>query len=227
MKSLINTIAFVAAASAATIDVKVGDEGLTFSPNTIRAQAGDDVVFHFFPRNHDVAAGPFDEPCTPSDDGLYSGLINIDGSQPDATFTVRINNTDPIWLYCSTRGHCQGGMSAVINPPARGKTLEAYQTASKNARSVRPEEVRGGIFRENGGANQSSSASGTPSSSPTGTATGTATGTGTATSTGAGGATTSPTSTPDAASSLFSEGTMVFNIFAAVVAGGVGFVGLL
>ncbi|KLJ12546.1 hypothetical protein EMPG_12427 [Blastomyces silverae] len=213
MKSIINIIAFVAVASAGTIDVDVGDGALTFHPNKIRAEVGDEVVFHYFPRNHDVASGPFDAPCTPSDNGIYSGLINIDGSQPDATFTVRINNTTPIWLYCSTRGHCQGGMSAVINPPAGENTLEAYKAAARNAQSVRPEQVRGGIFRENGGANQSGSGSGMPSSTPT--------------PTGTGGATTSPTSTPGAASSLFSDRTMLFNIFAAIVAGGAGFIGIL
>ncbi|PGH05535.1 hypothetical protein GX51_02874 [Blastomyces parvus] len=222
MKSIINTIAFAAVAFAATIDVDVGDEGLTFSPETIQAKEGDDVVFHFFPRNHDVASGPFDAPCTPADNGFYSGLINIDGSQPDATFTVKINNTDPIWLYCTTRGHCQGGMVAVINPPASGNTLQAYKDAAKDARSGRPEQVRGGIFSENGGSSPSGSASETPSSSPTATGTGTGAGTGTGT-----GATTSPTSTPGAASSLFSEGTMLFNVLAAVVAGAAGFVGLL
>ncbi|OAX83323.1 hypothetical protein ACJ72_02323 [Emergomyces africanus] len=227
MKSIISTVALIAVASAATIDVKVGDDGLKFTPSTIKASKGDDVVFHFFPRNHDVAVGPFDAPCTPSDDGFYSGLINVDGSQPDATFTVRINDTKPIWLYCTTRGHCQGGMSAVINPPADGNTLEAYQEASKNAKSGRPAQVRGGIFSENKSPNQSGSASETPSNSPT--VTGTPTGTATPTRSGAvtGTGTGAPTATPGAASALFSEGTILFNVFAAVVAGGAGLFGLL
>ncbi|OJD16779.1 hypothetical protein AJ78_03069 [Emergomyces pasteurianus Ep9510] len=229
MKFIISTVALIAVASAAKIDVKVGDDGLTFSPSTIKASAGDDVVFHFFPRNHDVAAGPFDAPCTPSDNGFYSGLINVDGSQPDATFTVRINDTKPLWLYCTTRGHCQGGMSAVINPPAGGNTLEAYQEASKKAQSGRPQQVRGGIFSENKGQSQSGSSSGTPSNTPTGTgaAPGTRTPTGSGAVTGTGTGTGRPTSTPGAASALFSEGTMLFNVFAAAVAGGAGLFGLL
>jgi hypothetical protein len=34
-------------------------------------------------------------------------------------FTITINDTNPIWLYCSqTQGsHCQAGMAMVINPP--------------------------------------------------------------------------------------------------------------
>ncbi|PGH28558.1 hypothetical protein GX50_08701 [[Emmonsia] crescens] len=216
MKSIISTVALIAVASAAIIDVKVGEGGLNFNPSTITARQGDDVVFHFFPRNHDVASGPFNAPCTPSDNGFYSGLINADGSQPDATFTVRVNNTTPIWLYCSTSGHCQRGMSAVINPPATGNTLEAYQAAARDAESGRPEQVRGGIFRENGGANPS----GTPTNTPTGTGT-------TTTSNPTGTPTMSPSSTPGAAAALFSEGTMLFNVFAAAVAGGAGFFGLL
>ncbi|PGG98604.1 hypothetical protein AJ79_08807 [Helicocarpus griseus UAMH5409] len=208
MKSILSTLALVAVASAATIDVKVGDGGLTIEPSTINAEQGDDVVFHFWPGNHDVAAGPFDSPCSPSNNGFYSGLINTDGSQPDATFTVRINNTNPIWLYCTTRGHCQGGMSAVINPPPNGNTIEDYKAASENANSVRPQQVRGGIFNEKGngnGAKPSGSGATTPSSTPSATG---AAGTG-------------------AASALFTEETMLFNVFAAVVAGGAGFLGLL
>ncbi|KAG5292082.1 extracellular serine-rich protein [Histoplasma ohiense] len=217
MKSIISTIALIGVASAATIDVNVGDKGLNFNPDIIKAKPGDDIVFHFFPRNHDVTEGKFDAPCAPSDGGFYSGLINADGSQPDATFTVRINNTNPIWLYCSTPRHCQGGMSAVINPPDNDKTLDAYKSASKEAKSVRPDQVRGGIFSENGGAKQSGTASWTASDSPTATVSGTGTGT------GAAGSTTSP----GAASALFSEGTALFNVFAAVVAGGAGLIGLL
>lgn len=32
-------------------------------------------------------------------------------------FTLTINDTNPIWLYCAQVGHCQAGMVAVINPP--------------------------------------------------------------------------------------------------------------
>ncbi|EEH22631.1 hypothetical protein PABG_04842 [Paracoccidioides brasiliensis Pb03] len=230
MKSIFSTIALIATAFAETIDVKVGENGLTIEPSNINARQGDDVVFHFFSGNHDVASGPFASPCTPSDNGFYSGIINANGNQPDATFTVRINNTNPIWLYCTTSGHCQSGMSAVINPPRTGNTLDAYKAASKNANSVRPPQVRGGIFsadgkRNSGGASTSSSSSGTPSSTGAGARTGTSTGAGTGTGTATASAT-GATGT-GAASTILTEKTMLFNAFAAIVAAGVGWVGLL
>ncbi|KAK2762012.1 hypothetical protein FQN53_007595 [Emmonsiellopsis sp. PD_33] len=206
--SIISTFYLIAAASAAKIDVKVGDGGLKIEPNNIPAKVGDDIVFHFFEGNHDVASGPFNQPCSPSPNGFYSGLINTDGQQPDATFTVRINNTDPIWLYCTTSGHCQGGMTAVINPPASGNSLDDYQDAAEDARSTRPAQVRGGIFSENGDS-MSPSASSSPSASNTGT-----------------GSAASPTST-GGASTIFTQDTLLFNTFAALVAVGAGWVGLL
>lgn len=30
-------------------------------------------------------------------------------------FTVMVNDTNPIWFYCATAKHCQGGMVGVIN----------------------------------------------------------------------------------------------------------------
>lgn len=32
------------------------------------------------------------------------------------TFTVTINDTNPIYFYCLFTGHCQAGMVGVINP---------------------------------------------------------------------------------------------------------------
>jgi hypothetical protein len=34
-------------------------------------------------------------------------------------FTVTVNDTNPIWLYCAqtVSSHCQSGMAMVINPP--------------------------------------------------------------------------------------------------------------
>lgn len=42
----------------------------------------------------------------------------MDGSQ-STTFSITINDTNPIWLYCSQTelSHCQAGMAMVINPP--------------------------------------------------------------------------------------------------------------
>lgn len=57
-----------------TIDVNVGQNGLTFSPNNIVAEIGDKVDFHFFPKNHSVVQSSFDAPCVPVNPGVFSGF---------------------------------------------------------------------------------------------------------------------------------------------------------
>ena len=101
--------ALVATALAATYDITIGP-GLNYSPDSITAAEGDIVSFTFG-SGHNVVSGSFDSPCQP-DGTIYSG----DGSDGDV-FSVTINGTDPIWLYCSIPGHCQGGMAMVINAP--------------------------------------------------------------------------------------------------------------
>ena len=33
------------------------------------------------------------------------------------TFTVTINSTEPLWIYCSQGSHCKAGMALVVNEP--------------------------------------------------------------------------------------------------------------
>jgi hypothetical protein len=33
------------------------------------------------------------------------------------SFTITINSTDPIWIYCPEDTHCEEGMVGVINAP--------------------------------------------------------------------------------------------------------------
>ncbi|PGH19572.1 hypothetical protein AJ80_03908 [Polytolypa hystricis UAMH7299] len=206
-KSYIFTaLALLSVSSAKKIDVKVGDSGLKFEPNNFTAAVGDEVVFHFFPRNHDVAQGPFNTPCRPSPNGFYSGVINGDGSEPDTTFTVRVNDTNPIWMYCATPGHCQGGMAAVINPPANGNSLDDYLAAAEDANSAKPQSVKGGVKAEG--------------SKATGTATGTEDWPSSTSTAGA-------SETSNAASSVFNEGSFALNAFAGLLVASAGFFGIL
>jgi hypothetical protein len=117
-------LGLVGAVAAATHEVKVGNdlktlEGLRYSPNVTTAAVGDTVVFHFWPGPHDVVQGDYNSPCNPAKGAFYSGFISPDGASGEAgkVFTITINNTDPIWIYCSETAHCQNGMVAVINPP--------------------------------------------------------------------------------------------------------------
>jgi plastocyanin len=100
-------------ASAANFDIQVGENGNSYTPATIAAQQGDTVTFHFTGSVHDVVQSTFDAPCTPKSGGIYAPIQSKAGE----TFTVTVQNTDPIWFYCSVPGHCNSGMVGVINAP--------------------------------------------------------------------------------------------------------------
>ena len=100
-------------ALAAVHSVQVGP-GLSYTPDTVTAEEGDWVEFTFG-AGHDVVQSSFDGPCVPLASGLgvYSGFPS--GGE---VWRFQVNDTNPIWLYCSVPGHCQGGMSMVVNPPS-------------------------------------------------------------------------------------------------------------
>lgn len=46
-------------------------------------------------------------------------------------FTIMVNDTKPMWMYCATADHCQKGMVMAINPPATGeRNLQAFKAAA-------------------------------------------------------------------------------------------------
>jgi len=117
MLNLLFSAGLVPAALAATLDVQVGAQGLAFTPNVTNAAVGDTVTFHFFPGKHNVAQGSFSNPCSSITGGFYSGFIVPPAGEANEVFTVTINDTNPIWYYCTEYKHCQLGMAGVINPP--------------------------------------------------------------------------------------------------------------
>ncbi|EFQ97675.1 hypothetical protein MGYG_00715 [Nannizzia gypsea CBS 118893] len=127
--NILATVAFAGLATAKTVEVVVAENGgLTFTPNKITAAVNDIVHFKLAKSGHDISSGPFDKPCKPGDNSLYSGKLN-EGDE----FSVNITSTDPIWLYCSVSKHCAKGMVAVINAPSSGNTIEAYKEAAAGA----------------------------------------------------------------------------------------------
>ncbi|KAI9655699.1 MAG: hypothetical protein M1829_000611 [Trizodia sp. TS-e1964] len=119
---------------------KAGD--LKFEPNDLKALTGDMVQFQFYPKNHSVVQSTFDQPCqpiqnnVPSSPGFFSGFMPVSAdSQSMLTYTIMINNTNPIWFYCSQGRHCQSGMAGVINAPATNtsRTIAAYQANAVQA----------------------------------------------------------------------------------------------
>ncbi|KAG8527287.1 uncharacterized protein KY384_008031 [Bacidia gigantensis] len=110
-------LALLPAALAKTIDIDVGSGGLNFAPDTVTAAKGDVLAFHFYPPEHNVAQSTFDKPCVPSAGGIFSGTVEVKGTESDQTFNVVVNDTNPIWLYCGYEGHCNRGMAMVVNAP--------------------------------------------------------------------------------------------------------------
>jgi plastocyanin len=112
---IISSLAVSAYAASHSIDV--GEDGLVFSPNSTTAAVGDTVTFHYYPRAHGVARSSYSSPCAAIDNGFNSGFVKVASGESNTTFTITINNTDPIWYYCPQGDHCQAGMVGVINPP--------------------------------------------------------------------------------------------------------------
>ncbi|KAK8131161.1 hypothetical protein PG984_007599, partial [Apiospora sp. TS-2023a] len=132
MKSfqVLATVAAATLASAKTIRIDSGPS-LMFKPDNITAEAGDMLEFHFYSKNHSVAQGDFANACMPVQmGGFFSGYVPVMGtSESEDIFTVTVNDTKPIWFYCTQKTHCKGGMVGVVNAPA-GKTLDDYKKAA-------------------------------------------------------------------------------------------------
>jgi plastocyanin len=126
-----------APSSTATKDIKVivgGPGALTFSPSNVQANIGDNIVFEFHQKNHAVIASTFDAPCVPlAASGFDSGYFPVaDDATTFPTYTVRVNETKPIWAYCPQGNHCGQGMVFSVNAVETGdKTFQAFQDLAK------------------------------------------------------------------------------------------------
>ncbi|KAJ7291547.1 hypothetical protein C8J57DRAFT_1587861 [Mycena rebaudengoi] len=115
--------------------VRVGLDGLTYTPSSISAAVGDTVTFEFHPNNHTVTQSSFEKPCVP----LETRLGFKSGFQPVATnantfpkFQITINDTQPIWGYCGQKDHCSSGMVFAINAVENGpNNFAAFQARAK------------------------------------------------------------------------------------------------
>lgn len=93
-------------------------------------------------KNHTVTQSTFDKPCQPISNtmsnvtGINSGPMPPENGMMKV-FTIMINDTKPLWMYCATADHCQKGMAMVINAPETGeRTLAAYKAlAARNSTS--------------------------------------------------------------------------------------------
>ncbi|ROW11326.1 hypothetical protein VMCG_00887 [Cytospora schulzeri] len=99
--------------------------GFKFSPDTVtNASIGDIIEFRFYPTAHSVVRSEFKLPCIPYEDtgpnkvGFFSGFIDVATiTNNGPTFSVRVNDTQPIFFYCAAPGSCiDNYMIGVINP---------------------------------------------------------------------------------------------------------------
>ncbi|KAG5952130.1 hypothetical protein E4U53_001589 [Claviceps sorghi] len=138
-----------AQASAKTIRIDVGKNGLlTFSPESVKADKGDVLEFHFYGR-HSVAMGDFANGCAPAaKGGFYSGIVRTSDDGSDAenneVFQVTVSGTDPLPFYCTVESHCQAGMVGVVNPSS-ADSLDKYKKKTQLAEeSTSPSATFGG-----------------------------------------------------------------------------------
>jgi len=102
-------------------EVQVGGADLLFNPEAIAADPGDQVVFHFYPKNHTVSQSSFANPCSLRTGGFDSGFMPVaPNATAHPTFTVPVENRDAIWVHCRQAGntpnsHCGKGMVFAIN----------------------------------------------------------------------------------------------------------------
>ncbi|KAH8669094.1 hypothetical protein BX600DRAFT_511134 [Xylariales sp. PMI_506] len=198
---------FALKANAATQTVWVGGASPTFTPSELTGlEKGDVVEFNFnSSSSHNVVAGDYSNACQPATSGgFFSGTIA--GASTDwTTFSVTIDETDPIPFYCAVPGHCRSGMNGIINPN-NDESLSSYRAAASSAAGASaPASVFGGVVGTAGAAaTTATTASSTDDStttgaaSTTGTATGAATGTTTGTSGGSGSSATTTSAKPTA-----------------------------
>jgi hypothetical protein len=82
------------------------------------------LEFQFYPLNHSVARASFGvTPCIPYEyssnkTGFFSGFqpVNLTLESQLPTWSVTVNDTEPIFYYCGAPSSCQSGMIGVINP---------------------------------------------------------------------------------------------------------------
>ncbi|KAF0330075.1 hypothetical protein GQ607_002842 [Colletotrichum asianum] len=121
MKSIFSSLAVAATllgVQAAHFDVNVGKNNqLKFEPETLIANRGDTITYHFFAKNHSVTQSSFDSPCSPlASGGFFSAFVpaTSDSECAKTVFTIT-------------------GMLHSINPPSSGNTFDAFRDKAKGA----------------------------------------------------------------------------------------------
>lgn len=142
--------------ATATKDIKVvvgGPGALTFNPSNVQANVGDNIIFEFHQKNHSVVASTFDQPCVPHfGEGAFASpyFPVADGATTFPTWSVRVNDTKPIWAYCPQGNHCGQGMVFSVNAVEGGdKSFQAFQDKAKQINGTASGSGAGGYGGNN------------------------------------------------------------------------------
>ncbi|KAF2437827.1 hypothetical protein P171DRAFT_173807 [Karstenula rhodostoma CBS 690.94] len=147
--SLLSTPSSISSsAPAQTFTVQVGNGDHKFKPDVIQAEVGDIVEFDFYPVNHSVIRAEYEHPCIPYEmtgrgkTGFWSGFHATDVVLDDPPkYTVRVNDTNPVFFYCSAPDSCTNqGMVGVINPNASTSLAHQRDLALQASYQLSPGE---------------------------------------------------------------------------------------
>ena len=104
------------------------------------------MTFQFYPTNHSVIRAEYGFPCIPYEYtgvdkiGFYSGFRPVDAvldNPPE--FSIKINDTNPIFFYCGAPGSCiNWQMVGVINPNATTSLQTQKQLAKDSTIMLTP-----------------------------------------------------------------------------------------
>ncbi|KAM3502436.1 hypothetical protein MY10362_004851 [Beauveria mimosiformis] len=121
--------------------------GLKFWPEKVKAEVGTMVQFQFLAGNHTLTQSDFDHPCkpinevNPSTQGIFSAFQPVAASAAKGqvpVFTIMVNDTKPMWFFCSQGPHCQKGMVMVINENTTGNSSRSLENYKKSAAETSP-----------------------------------------------------------------------------------------
>ncbi|GAA5950861.1 hypothetical protein JCM10213_006456 [Rhodosporidiobolus nylandii] len=107
-----NTTDLIAGPGQVVVAPKLGD--LRMVPFNLAAKPGSTVQFVWGAGPHTVTQSSALTICNASKAaGAFTSGMQLKGFE----FDVMVNDTKPIWYYCTVKDHCQKGMFGVINAP--------------------------------------------------------------------------------------------------------------
>lgn len=79
----------------------------------------------------------------PRSDLFFSSKPVGDNATDFPTFTVPVNDTKPVWVFCAQANHCSSGMVFAVNAPSSGNTFDAFRANAmgSTSSSVPPNNV--------------------------------------------------------------------------------------